>query len=445
MNINLLKNTKKDIYPGKIYIKGQFLDLNESRDIDISSSLRNLEENTKMIKSALNSISPKEKEKYIYSLNNKIKNGINTENNGLELDTLNCKLDEEDELKLISENIQNPRKEIDEDLSDISLSIDSMDEDDNDINSQNIEQVNLKVDDMINRLRKYFDENSENVLPHEPEKLRNLLETLTTQVKNISETYSQNLQSMASINKRLKLQSKEYYDKYKELKENYEKEKKDFLIKYKDSEKENELNKQENNKISKEIDEVKNEIDLFNNKLGLPLNQKDEETEIMLDIIKTLKEKNVDIYEGLNKNQVEFLNEMLQESDNSNNINDNVINNNYMPNDTQKENDSNDDSLEGEKYAKAIEDVANRIYSQNLIPDIKIEQIENNIYAFNDKEVTLKFDENDQLKLLDGTDLEKWIIDSFKIQPPTKNNNLNKPKKNNPINNKGGPQGKKGK
>ena len=445
MNINLLKNTKKDIYPGKIYIKGQFLDLNESRDIDISSSLRNLEENTKMIKSALNSISPKEKEKYIYSLNNKIKNGINIENNGLELDTLNCKLDEEDELKLISENIQNPRKEIDEDLSDISLSIDSIDEDDNDINSQNIEQVNLKVDDMINRLRKYFDENSENVLPHEPEKLRNLLETLTTQVKNISETYSQNLQSMASINKRLKLQSKEYYDKYKELKENYEKEKKDFLIKYKDSEKENELNKQENNKISKEIDEVKNEIDLFNNKLGLPLNQKDEETEIMLDIIKTLKEKNVDIYEGLNKNQVEFLNEMLQESDNSNNINDNVINNNYMPNDTQKENDSNDDSLEGEKYAKAIEDVANRIYSQNLIPDIKIEQIENNIYAFNDKEVTLKFDENDQLKLLDGTDLEKWIIDSFKIQPPTKNNNLNKPKKNNPINNKGGPQGKKGK
>ena len=445
LNINLLKNTKKDIYPGKIYIKGQFLDLNESRDIDISSSLRNLEENTKMIKSELNSISPKEKEKYIYSLNNKIKNGINTENNGLELDTLNCKLDEEDELKLISENIQNPRKEIDEDLSDISLSIDSIDEDDNDINSQNIEQVNLKVDDMINRLRKYFDENSENVLPHEPEKLRNLLETLTTQVKNISETYSQNLQSMASINKRLKLQSKEYYDKYKELKENYEKEKKDFLIKYKDSEKENELNKQENNKISKEIDEVKNEIDLFNNKLGLPLNEKDEETEIMLDIIKTLKEKNVDIYEGLNKNQVEFLNEMLQESDNSNNINDNVINNNYMPNDTQKENDSNDDSLEGEKYAKAIEDVANRIYSQNLIPDIKIEQIENNIYAFNDKEVTLKFDENDQLKLLDGTDLEKWIIDSFKIQPPTKNNNLNKPKKNNPINNKGGPQGKKGK
>ena len=431
MNINSLKTTKKNIYPGQIYFKGQFLDLVQSQDIDITTALNNLEENTKLIKNALNSLPQKEKEKYI---NSKSKKLINNEDNGLELDTLNCQLDEDDEFKLISENNQNPRQEIDEDLSDISLSIDSLDEE-------------------INRLRKYFDENSENVLPQEPEKLRHLLETLTTQVKTISETYSQNLQSMASINKRLKFQAKDYYDKYKELKDNYEKEKKDFLIKYKESEKENELNKQENIKISKEIEEVNNEIDLFNNKLGLPPNQKDEETEIMLDIIRTLKEKNVDIYEGLNKNQVEFLNEMLKESDNNinninmnDNINNNMINNNnYMQNEIQKDNESNDDSLEGEKYAKAIEDIANKIYSQNLIPDIKIEQIENNIYAFNDKEVTLKFDENDQLKLIDGTDLEKWIIDSFKIPSQVKGSNMTKPKKGNASNNKGGAQGKKGK
>ena len=446
MNINSLKTTKKNIYPGQIYFKGQFLDLVQSQDIDITTALNNLDENTKMIKNALNSLPQKEKEKYI--LNAKSKKLINNEDNGLELETLNCQLDEDDEIKLISENNQNPRQEIDEDLSDISLSIDSLDEDDTDANSKNIEQVNLKVDDMINRLRKYFDENSETVLPQEPEKLRHLLETLTTQVKTISETYSQNLQSMASINKRLKFQAKDYYDKYKELKENYEKEKKEFLDKRKEAENEDKLNKEENKKISKEIEEVNNEIDLFNNKLGLPPNQKDEETEIMLDIIRSLKEKNVDIYEGLNKNQIEFLNEMLQESDNNiNNINlnDNMINsNNYMQNEIQKDNESNDDSLEGEKYAKAIEDIANKIYSQNLIPDIKIEQIENNIYAFNDKEVTLKFDENDQLKLLDGTDLEKWIINSFKIplqvkSPPA----IGKPKKQ-VQNNKSGGAGKKG-
>ena len=442
MNINLLQNSKQETFPGQIFVRGQFLDPEQPGEkSDPTNLLNNLEEKTKILKSSINSIQPKEKEKYLSS--NKQKKPNNGENNGLELETLSCKLDEEDEIKLITNNIQNPRKEIEEDLSDISISIDSMDEDENDINSKNIEQVNLKVDDMISRLRKYFDENSESVLPQEPEKLRQLLETLTTQVKTISETYSQNLQSMASINKRLKFQAKDYYDKYKELKNNYEKEKKEFLMKNKVLECEDKLNKEENNKISKEIDEVKNEIDQFNNKLGLSPNQKDEETEIMLDILRSLKEKNVDIYEGLNKNQIDFLNEMMKESDNANNMdmNNNINNNgNEMP----KDNESNDDSVEGEKYAKAIEDIANKIYSQNLIPDIKIEQIENNIYAFNDKEVTLKFDENDQLKLLDGTDLEKWIINSFKIPTQVKSPpSVGKPKKPAQNNKSGGP-GKKG-
>ena len=441
MNINLLQNSKQETFPGKIFVTGQFLDP-EQPGIDNSDGgniLNNIEEKTKILKNTINSIQPKEKEKILSSIKPKKSGGVG-ENNFLELETLDCKLDEEDEMKLISNNAQNPRKEIDEDLSDISISIDSMDEDENDINSKNIEQVNLKVDDMISRLRKYFDENSESVLPQEPEKLRQLLETLTTQVKTISETYSQNLQSMASINKRLKFQAKDYYDKYKELKNNYEKEKKEFLMKNKVLECEDKLNKEENNKISKEIEEVKNEIDLFNNKLGLSPNQKDEETEIMLDILRSLKEKNVDIYEGLNKNQIDFLNEMMKESDNTNMDMNNMNNNNDM----QKDNESNDDSVEGEKYAKAIEDIANKIYSQNLIPDIKIEQIENNIYAFNDKEVTLKFDENDQLKLLDGTDLEKWIINSFKIPTQVKSPpSVGKQKK--PLqNNKGGVAGKKG-
>ena len=439
MNINLLKNSKQETFPGKIYINGQFLDPEQPGEkSDTSNLLNNIEEKTKLLKSTINSIQPKEKEKILSTIKKKKSGG---ENNFLELESLDCKLDEEDEMKLIANNTQNPRKEIDEDLSDISISIDSMDEDENDINSKNIEQVNLKVDDMISRLRKYFDENSESVLPQEPEKLRQLLETLTTQVKTISETYSQNLQSMASINKRLKFQAKDYYDKYKELKTNYEKEKKEFLMKNKVLECEDKLNKEENNKISKEIDEVKNEIDLFNNKLGLSPNQKDEETEIMLDILRSLKEKNVDIYEGLNKNQIDFLNEMMKESDNQNMDINNMNNNN---NDMPKDNESNDDSVEGEKYAKAIEDIANKIYSQNLIPDIKIEQIENNIYAFNDKEVTLKFDENDQLRLLDGTDLEKWIINSFKIPTQVKSPpSIGKPKKPS-QNNKSGGAGKKG-
>ena len=71
------------------------------------------------------------------------------------------------------------------------------------------------------------------------------------------------------------------------------------------------------------------------------------------------------------------------------------------------------ESIEGEKYAKRIEEISNKLYSQNLIQDIKIEQIDNNIYSFNNKEITLKFDKNNILKLSDGRDLEKWLINTF--------------------------------
>ena len=133
--------------------------------------------------------------------------------------------------------------------------------------------------------------------------------------------------------------------------------------------------------------------------------KKDDETEIMVDILKSLKEKNEDIYDGLSKDQIEFVNEILNEKNEENA-------------------DASNDSIEGEKYAKAIEDIANRIYNQNLIPNIKIKQIETNIYSFNDKEDSLMFDESDRLKckfyfynhiVLNGTDLETWIIETFKI------------------------------
>ena len=37
---------------------------------------------------------------------------------------------------------------------------------------------------------------------------------------------------------------------------------------------------------------------------------------------------------------------------------------------------------EGEKYAKDIEDLVNKMYEENLISDIKIEQIDDNVYTF---------------------------------------------------------------
>ena len=265
--------------------------------------------------------------------------------------------------------------EFDDDLSNVSLSeVDEGEEE----HINETDGVNSQIDEMITKLRKYFDENSDTVLPSDPEQLRLLLENLTSQVKNISETYSQNLQSMTSINKRLKFQAKDYYDRYKELKKTFDKERREFQMKKKVIQCEEKLNQDESDKIGKEIAEVKNELEFFQKKLGMNQDSKDDETEIMIDILKSLKEKKIDIYERLSKDQAEFINEILNEE--------------------KEDADASNDSIEGEKFAKAIEDIANRIYNQNLIPNIKIEQIETNVYSFNDKEVSLMFDESDRLK-----------------------------------------------
>ena len=55
------------------------------------------------------------------------------------------------------------------------------------------------------------------------------------------------------------------------------------------------------------------------------------------------------------------------------------------------------------------------MYDKNIIGDIKIEQIEDNIYIFNDKEVNLKIDKNGDLKLQNGKNLKEWIIENFGI------------------------------
>ena len=71
-------------------------------------------------------------------------------------------------------------------------------------------------------------------------------------------------------------------------------------------------------------------------------------------------------------------------------------------------NEKDNEMDEGEKYAKKIEDLVNKMYDENLISDIKIEQID-------DKVIKLKFDKNGLLKLQNGTDLKNWILNNFGI------------------------------
>ena len=106
-----MQNSEQETFPGQIFIHAQFLDPEQPGEkYDISNMLNNIQDKTKLLKGTINSILPKEKEKYLSSIKQKKVN--NGENNGLELETLNCKLDEEDEMKLITNNIQSKEKKL---------------------------------------------------------------------------------------------------------------------------------------------------------------------------------------------------------------------------------------------------------------------------------------------------------------------------------------------
>ena len=112
-----------------------------------------------MLKNVIANIPKKEKDKYLSDIKKSLSvnnNTTNADNLKLNINNLSKKIEDEDEIRLIQNITANPRTEIDEDLSDVSISVISEDSD-NDNNSNSIDAVNYQVDEMITKLRKYFD------------------------------------------------------------------------------------------------------------------------------------------------------------------------------------------------------------------------------------------------------------------------------------------------
>lgn len=204
---------------------------------------------------------------------------------------------------------------------------------------------------------------------------------MTSQVNNIANNYSQNLATYAEINKRLKFQAKDYYERYKELKTQFKKDRLDLKSKNKLLEYETMVNVAENNKIQLVLDGVKNEMSLFKKKVGLKdeAENVDEDVKIMAEILNFAK-REVDIHDGLNDTQKASLNEILEnfkdeqeevDGDNKNQI---VL--------SEGEDDA-------DKIVNEIEEVVNDNFRKGKISNIEINQINDYVYEFNKKEANL--------------------------------------------------------
>jgi len=120
-----------------------------------------------------------------------------------------------------------------------------------------IDKMNLEIDVLISKIRVMFDSKIDDLLPTDPTELKNFIQTMTSQINGISENYQQNLLNLSDINKRIKYQAKDYYERYKELKRNFKKERRELKNKNAMLEYETKNNKEENKNIGVILTDVK--------------------------------------------------------------------------------------------------------------------------------------------------------------------------------------------
>lgn len=121
-----------------------------------------------------------------------------------------------------------------------------------------------------------------------------------------------NLKTLEEINKRIKFQAKDYYDRYKKIKHQFNRERKELKTKNLNLEHEHKINQQETSKNNVLYGDFVNHLGLFKKKLGLKdvSENQDEDVIQMVQILNTVKDR-VDIYEGLTPEESNQINCLL--------------------------------------------------------------------------------------------------------------------------------------
>lgn len=195
---------------------------------------------------------------------------------------------------------------------------------------------------------------------------------LSTAINNIKIAFTDNLNNLTEINSNMKIQAKQYYDQYKELK-------KAFIQERLQLNEEKKLIQEYESKIALEKEKVEAKIEedlrekvFLKNKIGIQNSlYYDQDIDDMIEILNTLKFEN-DLYKGLSDKEVSILKFVLNKYKFSKNEEDLVH--------TFKESYKNE---EEENLINKIEDTVNHLMSENKIGEFKIKQISNCQFQFN--------------------------------------------------------------
>ena len=311
------------------------------------------------------------------------------------------------------DNEMNKTNQFDDNLSDVSISILDVKEEDR----KGLELDQLIEDDYIENLKQLIQNNYKTILPKDPIKLKQMNESLYKKFINLSNSYNEALYALATTGEEIREETKKFYDDYKLLKKDIyngrvELKKQNYQLK-----REIEANNQENKTLKQEIENYKTEKKILKNKLGLEDNKKidNPDIEILSETLKKLNDMGIDIFvgSGLSEEDKNLVKNMLNLNSNEDENKKDGSDNEY-----EGEDDIKEDLELGNQIVSLIEKDVNDLYLRKLIEQIKIDQINAITYVFqNDKEtheVTLKI-VNEELYCSDNTTFSSWLIKHFSV------------------------------
>ncbi len=314
----------------------------------------------------------------------------------------------------LKENENTRNVQFDDNLSDVSISI--LDVKEEDRKGLNLDE--LIEDDYIENLKQIIQDNYQQILPKDPAKLKQMNENLYKKFINLSNSYNEALYSLATTGEEIREETKKFYEDYKLLKNDIyngrvELKKQNYQLK-----REIEANNQENKTLKQEIENYKTEKKILKNKLGLEDSKKIEnpDIEILSETLKKLNDMGIDIFvgSGLSEEDKNLVKNML----NINTTDDENKKDSGTDNEYEGDDDIKEDLELGNQIVALIEKDVNDLYLRKKIEQVKIDQINAITYVFqNDKdtyEVTLKI-VKDELYCSDNTTFSSWLIQHFSI------------------------------
>ena len=388
---------------GQIYLKVQLLDI-------VLDDLPRLQGGKGGIKGGKKSVtkgSPKKKSNAIVTMlkdnvemvpivkdnvqslkTNKYKDFTSKENNLLK-DIKAGNINEEDDLyeDIIEE--EEIKEEFFDQCSNISISvIDGIDE-----NRIEIENMNIGIDTLLEKIKSLTYNRLDEIIPQDPEDMKIFIEDYANKVGVISQSYFRNLKTLSEINNGLKFQAKDFYEKYKELKKSFVLERRDLKSKLIAMDNQTAANIEENNRLHSKLEDLRTEVQFFSHEIGAEDDAvyKEEDYQVMLAIINNVTRNGGDVYDGLNEKERKELQKVMNKYQQDLELIENAI-------PTRLEAVINDLFLN----KKVIKSVA---VSETEIPDT---------YKFDNKTVTL-YMQNNVLKVKEKgfASFEDWIVTYF--------------------------------